>query len=44
VQANESSKHDFGNERPGLDIAAAFQLEDVTLGTEHGAAAQPFHD
>jgi hypothetical protein len=35
-------QHHLWHERPGLDVAPAFQLEDVTLGAEHGAGAQAF--
>ncbi len=35
-------QHHLGHERPGLDVAAAFQLEHVTLGADHGAGPQAF--
>ena len=34
-------EHDFGNERAGLQVAAAFQLEQVTFGTDQGALVEP---
>ena len=34
-------QHHLGHERAGLDVAAAFQLEHITLGAEHGAGREP---
>ena len=34
-------EHDFRNERAGLQIAAAFELEQVAFGTNHGALIEP---
>ena len=34
-------EHDLGHERTGLQVAAALELEQVTLGADDGAGREP---
>ena len=34
-------EHDLGDERAGLQVAAALELEDVALGADDGALREP---
>ena len=34
-------EHGLGNERPGLEVAATLQLEEVALGADHRSGGEP---
>ena len=34
-------EHDLGHERPGLQVAATFELEQVALGADHRTGGEP---
>ena len=39
-----SIQDDLRHVRPGLDVAAPLELEDVALGAQHRAMLQPLED
>jgi hypothetical protein len=37
-------EHDLGHVRPRLQVAPALELEQVSLGAEHGPLREPLHE
>jgi hypothetical protein len=37
-------EHGLGNERPGLEVAATLQLEEIALSTDHRSGGEPLGD